>query len=91
MNTKEHGEIHAMSKTVTLRLSDEEYERLANAAHTVKRPISNLISYLALQKIEEDMFADSGEMEEIFANQVLTNRLQRGHSEAATRKGRFVE
>lgn len=80
-----------MSKTVTLRLSDDEYERLASAAQNVKRPISNLISYLALQKIEEDMFAEAGEMEEIFANQALISRLQRGHTEATARKGRFVE
>lgn len=80
-----------MSKTVTLRLSDEEYARLASAAHNVKRPISNLISYLALQKIEEEMFADASEMEEILANQPLLARLQRGHSEAETRKGHFVE
>lgn len=80
-----------MSKTVTLRLSDEEYERLANAAQTTKRPISNLISYLALQKIEEEAFAEAGETEEILANQALVARLQRGHQEAEARKGRFVE
>jgi predicted DNA-binding protein len=80
-----------MSKTVTLRLSDEEYERLASAAHTVKRPISNLISYLALQKIEEDMFTETSETEEILVNKKLLARLQRGHEEAASRNGRFVK
>ncbi len=54
-----------MSKIVTLRLSEEEYDLYAKAAEVVKRPISNLINYLALQKLEEDIFVDQIEMDEI--------------------------
>jgi uncharacterized protein (DUF1778 family) len=47
-----------MSKTITLRLSDEEYELHSRAAQAVKRPVSNLINYLAQKKLEEEIFAD---------------------------------
>ncbi|MCF6291221.1 MAG: hypothetical protein L3J03_09550 [Desulfobacterales bacterium] len=80
-----------MSKTVTLRLSDEEYEKFSSAAGSVKRSLSNLISFLALRKLEEDSFVDELEMEEILANPVLTKRLKRGAAEAREMKGSFVD
>ena len=80
-----------MSKTITLRLSDEEYEKFASTAATVKRSISNLISYLALSKLEEDAFVDDLEMEEIMGNPDLLQRLRRGSEEAAQMKGSFVD
>ena len=80
-----------MSKTITLRLSDEEYEKFAAAAGSVKRSISNLISFLALSKLEEDAFVDDLEMEEIMTDPDLVQRLRRGSEEAAAMKGSFVD
>lgn len=80
-----------MSKTITLRLSDEEYEKFAAAAGSVKRSISNLISFLALSKLEEDALVDGLEMEEIMTNSDLVQRLRRGSEEAAAMKGSFVD
>ena len=80
-----------MSKTITLRLSDEEYEKFASTAATVKRSISNLISFLALSKLEEDAFVDDLEMEDIMGNSDLLHRLRRGSEEAAQMKGSFVD
>ncbi|MBU1172509.1 MAG: hypothetical protein KKD44_23370 [Proteobacteria bacterium] len=51
-----------MSKTITLRLSEKDYILFSKAAEAVKRHISNLINYLALQKLEEDLFVDHTEM-----------------------------
>ncbi len=80
-----------MPKTITLRLSDEEYEKLSRAAGSVKRSISNLISFLALQKLDEESFVDEIEMEEILANPVLMKRLKRGAKEIEKMKGSFVD
>lgn len=71
-----------MSKTITLRLSEEEYILYAKAAEAVKRPISNLINYLALQKLEEDLFVDQIEMDEIIGNKNLVESLKSGSNDA---------
>ncbi len=92
LNTKEHivggG---SMSKTVTIRLSEEEYLLFAKAAQAVKRPISNLINYLAQQKLEEEFFVDPIEMDEILGNKNLVEALTKGSKDAKLRKGFFVD
>lgn len=80
-----------MSKTITLRLSDEEYELFARASTATKRPISNLINYLAQKKLEEDMFADLIEMDEILADPDLVAALREGSKDAKRKKGSFVD
>ena len=80
-----------MSKIVTLRLSDEEYNLYAKAAEIVKRPISNMINYLAQQKLEEDIFVDQIEMDEIFGNKILVHSLKQGSDDAKLKKGKFFD
>lgn len=80
-----------MSKTVTLRLDDETYEILRDAARAQSRPLSNLITTAALAQIREDQFVDVHEMAEIRADEKLQARLKKGSQAAARRKGRFVE
>ena len=80
-----------MSKTVTLRLDDEVYRELKEAAAAEHRPLSNLIEVAALARIRERQFVDDVEMAEIRENQGLIERLRRGSRDAAERRGRFVE
>ncbi len=80
-----------MSKTVTLRLTEEEYILYAKAAEAVKRPISNLINYLAQQKLEENLFVDQIEMDEILGNSSLVKSLKQGSKDAKLKKGAFVD
>jgi uncharacterized protein (DUF1778 family) len=80
-----------MSKTITLRLSDEEYELYSRAAQAVKRPVSNLINYLAQKKLEEEIFADQIEMDEILGNSQLVSALKKGSKDAKQMKGSFVD
>ena len=80
-----------MSKTITLRLSDEEYSLYSKAAKAVKRPISNLINYLAQKKLEEDLFVDQIEMEEILENSKLVSQLKKGSTDVQKMKGSFVD
>ena len=79
-----------MPKTITLRLSDEIYEKFNRAAIEDKRSIANLIQSLALRKLDEESLADDFEMQEIFSNAHLLNKLEKGHSDATTKKGRML-
>ncbi len=79
-----------MPKTITLRLRDEVYEKLNRAAMEDNRSIANLIETLAMEKLEEESLADDFEMEEIFANTRLLKKLEKGHAQAASKKGRLV-
>ena len=80
-----------MPKTVTLRLKDDVYQALLEAAHAENRSLSNLIKTAALMKIREQQFADDIELAEILANEELMKRIRKGSSEARLRKGRFVD
>lgn len=79
-----------MPKTITLRLSDETYRKFNSAAVKDNRSISNLIETLALKKLNEEMFTDKFETEEIFANTTLLKKLERGHSHARLKKGKLI-
>ena len=80
-----------MSKTVTLRLGDDAYAELSEAARAERRPLSNLIETAALSKIREQQFVDDAELAEIRGNQALLRRLKAGSRDAQRRRGRFVD
>jgi len=80
-----------MSKTVTLRLDDEVYEELKEAAAAARRPLSNLIETAALRKVREEQFVDDAEMAEIRANEALLERMRAGSRQAREREGSFAE
>jgi predicted DNA-binding protein len=81
----------AMSKVITVRLSDEEYEKISGAARNERRPISNYITSTVIKDIEESYFADSVEMSQISSDKALTEKLRKGHLEAKKMKGKFIE
>lgn len=79
-----------MSKTVTLRLSDQTYERFRTLAERENRPLSNFIETAASRYVETELFVDEFEMEEIQANVELNSSLTRGVKDAKAGQGRFV-
>ncbi|MBL7085230.1 MAG: CopG family transcriptional regulator [Candidatus Omnitrophica bacterium] len=79
-----------MSKVVTLRLSDEEYEKIAATAKVERRPISNFITTATLREIEESYYADAIEMDQIKSDKKLLKKLKSGHRDAKKMKGRLV-
>ena len=91
MNTKLIKRNSFMPKTITLRLSDEDYRRFLNFAQADNRPIANAIETLALRQLDEVLFVDPYEMEEIMSDESLLKRLGVGHEQALKLKGRFVE
>ena len=79
-----------MAKTVTLRLKDDVYEELREAAVAERRSLPNLIETAALARIRDAQFVDDDEMAEILGDEVLMDSLKVGSHEARSRKGRFV-
>jgi predicted transcriptional regulator len=79
-----------MSRIVTLRLDDDAYRELREAAEAENRPLSNLIETAALRRIREERFVEDAEMSEILANDRLLRRLRAGSKQVRRRKGRFV-
>ena len=80
-----------MPKTVTLRLSDEDYQKLLNFAQADNRPVANAIETLALRKLEEIYFVDAYEMDDILSDTSLLKRIKTGSEQTRRMKGRFVE
>ena len=79
-----------MSKTVTLRLRDQTYERFRTLAERENRPLSNFIETAASRYVETEQFVDEFEMVEIEANADLNRSLKRGITDAKAGRGRFV-
>ena len=80
-----------MPKTVTLRLSDEDYRKFLSYAQADNRPIANAIETLALRQLEEVLIVDRYEMEAILSDEGLLKRMKAGSEQARKMKGRFVE
>jgi uncharacterized protein (DUF1778 family) len=79
-----------MPKVITLRLSDEEYQKISCAASGEHRPISNFITAVVMKNIAESYFVDPIEMDQIKSDKKFTAKLQRGHNEAKKLKGKLI-
>lgn len=80
-----------MSKTITLRLSEENYKKYKSLADRDNRPISNFIETAVQRFIEHNIFVDEFEMEEINNNTELNKSFKKGLSDIKSKKGRFVD
>ena len=80
-----------MSKTITLRVSEDHYQAFKKYAQMDNRTISNAIETLALKQLDSAQFADAAETEGILADKGLLARIKAGTKQAGARKGRLVE
>jgi predicted transcriptional regulator len=80
-----------MSKTVTLRLSDDVYQLFRQSAENDNRPLSNFIETATRRFIEQSELVEESEMTEIHGNAPLNRKLRRGHADARAKRGRFVD
>jgi len=71
-----------MSKTVTIRLDEEAYNRIKAAAKEERRPISNYIEHATLSYLEE--------MTEILSDSDLLGTLRKSLQDVKTGKYRIV-
>ena len=78
-----------MSKTITLRLSNDEYNQIAVSAECDHRPISNFITHIVMNSLKESPYADSIEMAQINSDERLLKKLKRGHKEAKAVRERY--
>ena len=60
-----------MIRTVTLRLKQDEYDELGEAAAAERRSLSNFIATAALERVREAQFVDDAEMAEILNDDAL--------------------
>ena len=77
-----------MIRTVTLRLEQDEYDELREAAARCSLP--SFIASAALGRVRETQFVDDGEMAEILSDGALVRRLRTGSWQARQRRGAFV-
>jgi predicted transcriptional regulator len=80
-----------MSKTVTIKLSDENYKVFSRLASKDNRPISNYIETAAKKFVEHNVLVDEFEMEEINNNPELAKSIKRGVADMKSKRGRFVK
>ena len=76
-----------MTQTLTLRLEDDVYEELREAAVAEQRSLSNLIEAAALVQIREAQYVDDKEMIQILRDDALVRRLKTGSRQARQHKG----
>lgn len=79
-----------MARVVTVRLSDEDYRKIASVAKRERRPISNFMTLMVVKGIEEGDYVDAIEMDQITSDAHLIAKLRAGHRDAKQRKGKFV-
>ncbi|MBU2493348.1 MAG: CopG family transcriptional regulator [Bacteroidetes bacterium] len=80
-----------MTKTITLRVNDEFYEIIKNAAKGERRSISSLLEYSALYYINNSSSISDSEMKEILSDQELVNSLKNGLKEIEKGEYEIVE
>ena len=79
-----------MARVVTVRLSDEDYRKIATAAKVERRPLSNFMTLMVIRGIEESDYVDAVEMDQILSDPSLMSKLRTGHRDAKQRKGKLV-
>ncbi len=75
-----------MSKTVTVRLDDQTYELIRNAASGTRRSISNFIEYATVAYLSEDAFVSKPEMDDILNDTELVKDLEKGRKERGAKR-----
>ena len=79
-----------MIRTLTLRLEQDAYDELREAAAAERRSLSNFIVTAALERVREAQFVDDGETAEILNDDALVRRLRTGSRQARQREGNLV-
>ena len=80
-----------MAKTITLRLDDDTYSLIKNAAKGDRRSISNYIEFATMTYLTEETFISDSEMAEILNDVELTKSLDQGRAEIEKGKYRIVQ
>jgi len=77
-------------KTLTVRMSDEDYKLILKGAKKDKRTLSNFMLASTLKSLEGAYYAGAAEMHDIFSDKVLMRGLAEGHKDARKKRGRYA-
>jgi len=77
-----------LAKTITMRLEDDIYELIKNAASGNKRSISNFIEYAALAYLSQDIYVSDEELNELLNDKVLMSAIKQ--AEVEIEQGRYT-
>ena len=80
-----------MSKTVTIRLDEDTYQLIRQAARGQLRSISNFIEYATLSYVAEEASVSDQEMAEILSDTELVASLKHARSEVSDKQYTVVE
>ena len=80
-----------MSKTVTIRLDEDTYQLIRQAARGQLRSISNFIEYATLSYVAGEASVSDQEMAEILSDTELVASLKRARSEVSGNNYQVVE
>jgi len=80
-----------MSKTVTMRIDDDTYNLIKNAASGERRSISNFIEYATMAYLAEESFISDNEMNEILEDKDLLLNLRKGSQEINEGNYKIIE
>jgi uncharacterized protein (DUF1778 family) len=90
MNTMGGGGL-PMAKTITVRVEDEIYDKIKNAADSERRTISNFIEFATLSYIENGSFVIKEEMGSILEDRTLISNLKQSMQDIKDGNYRIVE
>jgi uncharacterized protein (DUF1778 family) len=79
-----------MSKTVTIRLSNQDYKTISSVAKHERRPISNFITHRVMTAIADMNTVDDTEMKEILSDEKVIKNMKGAKKQFEQGKGRFV-
>jgi len=80
-----------MPKTVTVRLDDETYQMIRQAAEGQLRSISNFIEFATVSYLTEEAFTSDEEMEGILGDSTLMAALNAVRMDVAQKRYKIVE
>ena len=80
-----------MSKTITLRVDDNTYSIIKNAASGQRRTISNFLEYATMNYLSGESYITDKEMEEIENDQDLVASLKKSISDVNLGKYKIVQ
>ena len=86
-----HNWSKEMSKTITVRLDESTYKKIKAAAESERRPISNYIEFATVSFIDNSLFIEDEEMNEIKGNKKLIDNLKRSIDDIKNADYRIVE
>jgi len=80
-----------MSKTVTVRLDESTYKKIKTAAESERRTISNFIEFATVSFVDNSLFIEDEEMNEIKGNNKLMDTLKKSIDDIKNGEYRIVE